>query len=364
MDLSLWSAGSNARGQLAHGDDEDAHRLEPALFEIGGVEQTTLPGRITQIACGANHTLAIIESDSERLIWGVGDNSKGQLGISQSTQEFHTFRPLNLGVQNQGKEGKETVEMVQAAWETSFTVLRSAKEDRIISFGSNDFGLLGDGLSVSDTPETARQVTLDCLGTSGLKDFCPQVTHFKSGPRHALAVISYEVSGERRDTLIGWGACRHHELEIRDPKEENKPPSKGTRFSSKPIAINTWKNPQKVADLAVGQQHALVLLNDGQVVMLGSNAKCQLPSAEGSSLDSQICRVYCSWNNSLVASGTILPPSIDSLWSYGRNLHGQLGRSEETGVAQNQIRFPVHLAIRNAVCGSEHCLIMCKSPPE
>ena len=84
VSLSLLSAGSNARGQLATGDVEDAHTFTPCNF----VDCTpgTLPeaaASVLQIACGANHTLVLLSrKEGGTELWGCGDGSKGQLGPS------------------------------------------------------------------------------------------------------------------------------------------------------------------------------------------------------------------------------------------------------------------------------------------
>lgn len=354
--MKLWSAGSNAQGQLGTGDQEDVHQFTPALFEVNGSPQSLAPGDVTQIACGANHTLVLVHSRSNGSVslWGAGDGSKGQLGISLDVGKntLH-FTPLVI-MKEIYPIAKITT--VQASWETSFVVLRSSTHDRILSFGSNDFGLLGTGDTTSAPVKDLLSVNEVCLDhlfsqpTTSLR-----VAHLKAGPRHVLAVLQYTIAeaDAPQEMLIGWGAARNGQLEIRNPSEaiSDKARSNGPRRVPLPIRITRWAAPVSVIDVSTGHQHALVALNNGSIVELGSNSKSQLPSWHGSQKESHT-RVRCSWNNSFVALGG---HGSCVLRSYGRNAHGQLGRSE--AASNNEISLSPSFGIRDIICGSEHCLV-------
>ena len=352
--MKLWSTGSNAQGQLGTGDQEDAHEFRPALFEVDGLQPGS-PGEITQVACGANHTLVLINSRSNRSVslWGTGDGSKGQLGMgADNSKGTHHFKPLAL---MREFPSTDKITTIQASWETSFVVVRSSTHDRILSFGSNDFGLLGTGdttgASVKDSL-SVNEVCLDHLLSQPMSSL--RVAHLKAGPRHVLAVLQYTVNkGEsQQEMLIGWGAARNRQLEIQRPGagDPDKPRADGPRRVPLPIRITRWTAPTSVVDMSVGWQHSLVLLNDGSIIQLGSNSKSQLPSWSVRQTE-PYTRVRCSWNNSFLAVG-------DSeslvLRSYGRNAHGQLGRPEGSS---NEIGFAPSFRIGDVVCGSEHCLV-------
>jgi len=350
--MILLSAGSNAQGQLATGDKEDVHEFKRALFEVESSVQSSAPGEILQLACGANHTLILLRNNADRSlsVYGTGDGSKSQLGLRADVREGtrHFKQLVIMGDSTPADE----VSIVQASWETSFVVVRSTPHDRILSFGSNDFGLLGMGdtttAAVKDSL-TVNKVRLDHLvpqSTASLR-----VTHLKAGPRHVLAVLQYIEEGIEREMLIGWGAARHGQLEIRNPEDPGFDNRKvnGPRQVPLPIKIAGWIHPISVLDMSVGNQHALLLLSDGSIVQVGSNSKSQLPS--GSPTRMENCRqVRCSWNNSLVGirgSESLL------IRSYGRNEHGQLGRTE----GEDKVALPSSLKILDVVCGSEHCLV-------
>lgn len=354
--MRLWCAGSNAQGQLGTGDQEDCHEFRPALFEVNGLLQPMAPGEITQIACGANHTLVLANSRSQRSVslWGAGAGSKGQLGIGSDVHKStHHFKPLTVM-----KEIPSTdkITAAQASWETSFVVVRSSTHDRILSFGSNEFGLLGTGDTTSASVKdslTAHEVCLDHLFSQ--PTIFLRITQLKASPRHVLAVLQYTVSeGEpQQEMLIGWGAARNGQLEIQSSSDgvSDPPRASGPRRVPLPIRIYRWISPLSVADMSIGYQHALVLLSDGSLIRLGSNSKSQLP-LWGDQKQEPHTRVRCSWNNSFTTVG-------DSeslvLQSYGRNTHGQLGRSEDE--PNKKVAFAPLFRIGDVVCGSEHCLV-------
>ena len=350
--MILLSAGSNAQGQLATGDQEDVHEFKRALFEVESSIQSSAPGEILQLACGANHTLILLRngSDHSLYVYGTGDGTKGQLGLHADVREGtrHFKQLIIMGDSTHSDE----VSIVQASWETSFVVVRSTPHDRILSFGSNDFGLLGTGDITTATIKdslTMNEVRLDHLVPQSAISL--RVMHLKAGPRHVLAVLQYIEEGIEREMLIGWGAGRHGQLEIRNPEEPSFDDGKvnGPRRVPLPIRITGWTRPISAIDMSVGNQHALLLLSDGSIVQLGSNSKSQLPS--GSPTRMEHCRrVLCSWNNSFVGIG-----DSESLLirSYGRNEHGQLGQTE----GGDKVAFPPSLKILDIVCGSEHCLV-------
>lgn len=341
--MILWSAGSNAQGQLATGDHEDAHGFKRVIFEVGGKQQLAAPGTVLQIACGANHTLALLREhpDLPAYLWGTGDGSKGQLGLTSTHGSI--FRPLSLG----SALSDDEIVIIQAAWETSFAVARSEWTDRILSFGSHDFGLLGIGDKALEMP--VAQVEFGHLFSCSVDAL--RVSHLKAGPRHVLAVISQETPEGKREMLIGWGAGRHGQLAVRDPTYSKAVSPAGPRQVALPVWITTWLHPTTVKDMAVGNQHALILTSSGTVLQLGSNAKSQLPN---DSILGHPLRVFSTWNNSFVAIRH--GPSF-SLLSYGRNEHGQLGQNQ-TEVTTAVL--PSQFDVEDMACGSEHCLIVGK----
>ena len=146
----LLSAGSNAHGQLATGDTEDAHAFVACCFlDAGSAALPENTSRVRQVACGANHTIVLLERVQgpsgvvTHELWGCGDGRKGQLGVAYNGSDTAVFRPLDLNLAGLRLEGY-TIRTVVASWETSYVVLSYPEHhDVLLSMGADDFGDLG-----------------------------------------------------------------------------------------------------------------------------------------------------------------------------------------------------------------------------
>jgi hypothetical protein len=67
-DGTVWGWGDDYQGQLGNGSNDDT---------TSAVEVTGLTGRVVYIACGFNHSLAVMSDGS---VWAWGDNGGGALG--------------------------------------------------------------------------------------------------------------------------------------------------------------------------------------------------------------------------------------------------------------------------------------------
>ncbi|KAI0701237.1 RCC1/BLIP-II [Cerioporus squamosus] len=361
--VSLFAAGSNARGQLATGDTEDAHRFLPCIFT--GHPPGTLPNHgaaVEQLACGANHTLALLRSDDGKTeLWGCGDGSKGQLGPSYVV---HTekgdenvcavFRQLELPSQVAGAGSLDgfTVRLIAAGWETSYVVLsRPERSEVLLSMGANDFGNLGVGacgaarskhslhavdlFSVLPSDEARSGTTLKILSLS-------------AGPHHTIVRLSFTYpDGSRRVFLAGWGAARHGQL---GPILNTS--GRPIQSTSSPHLI-PLDSPEDITDIATGNQHTAFVRSSGHLHALGSNRKDQLSGIESLT---GVRQLGCTWNGTyaLLESGDVV--------AAGSNTHSQLGRGSVTHERQGTlapVQFPLALApgqVSRLACGSEHVL--------
>ncbi|RDX50498.1 RCC1/BLIP-II [Lentinus brumalis] len=360
---SLFAAGSNARGQLATGDTEDAHHLLPCIFT--GHAPGTLPNHIAaveQVACGANHTLALLRSnDGKTELWGCGDGSRGQLGPSYIAHTENgnddactVFRQLELPPQITGVGSLDgfTVRLIAAGWETSYVALsHPERSDVLLSMGANDFGNLGVGASGADrsnlrihavdfssvlsTEETRSGATLRILSLS-------------AGPHHTVVRCSCNFSdGSSRVFLTGWGAARHGQVGPILNAGGRPVPSTSTPHL---IPVDS---PEDMTAIALGNQHTVCLRSSGHLHALGSNRKDQVSGVESLTA---VTQVGCTWNGTyaLLESGEVI--------ATGSNTHSQLGRGAEAHERQHTlaaVRFPFALApgqVSRLACGSEHVL--------
>lgn len=365
--LSLLSAGSNARGQLATGDTEDAHHFTPCTF--AGYAQGGLPEyavAIEQVACGANHTLALLRTkDGTTALWGCGDGSRGQLGRSLAKDEGDSaaavFRLIGLRLSDVGEDvgGGYTVRLIAAGWETSYIVLSRPKHnDLLLSMGGNDFGTLGIGTSASSKEHGVHVVELrkhlpDNLRSDGIL----HVLVLSAGPHHVIAQVRLTNPDDASHTyLFGWGTARHGQLGSMPGSQSNRP----IPFTPTPHFIPTpGAAPEDISSIVLGNQHTVYLQRSGNVSGTGSNRKDQL---SGLDLLREVAQAGCTWNGTyaLLRSGSVL--------STGSNTHSQLGRATGTSGAHGQgtpapVEFPSnHGTVEKLVCGSEHVLCIVKRP--
>ena len=369
--LSLFSAGSNARGQLAIGSLDDAHLFTPCNFV--GMSPGLLPERVVavqRIACGANHTLALLLDGGGRTeLWGCGDGSRGQLGPSYAGKvEVNTavFRPLGLGLEeiaNIPPPSEEyAVRLIAAGWETSYVVLSCPdRSDILLSFGADDFGNLGIGSSSSapklNSTANHRVHVVDLLGALDCSNPTGIVTvlSLSTGPHHVLVQIRVrQPNGSSLTYFIGWGASRHGQLgPILDPTGRPLPTCSSPIIV--PCAASPDQSPLSAAPApTLGTHHTVYARVSGALVRLGTNRKGQL---EGLAALTNVAQVACTWNGTyaLLRDGRIV--------ATGSDTHSQLGRgpAADAGSGLELVAFSFSAEthrITKLVCGSEHVLCL------
>ncbi|KAF8528112.1 regulator of chromosome condensation 1/beta-lactamase-inhibitor protein II [Hysterangium stoloniferum] len=391
----ILSAGSNAQGQLGHGNLDDSHTFQSCLFysSTSSEPQSDLPGdRVLSIKCGANHTVLLLERDQSnshtvRELWGCGDGRKGQLGpaIWRDSSEpakrgSVVFRRIDedILVAASISPCDYIIADVACSWESTFIVCRPRLSDTfrardiLISMGNNDHGDLGVGLSPAELPYSEKPMPVflenilgPCLGAvSGFR-----LINLSSGQHHVIATFHiFHESGETT-TVIGWGACRHGQLggniqAYTTNKRQQKSPNV-VSFLSRPRLLAPLDFASNLASpIGLGSQHTVVLHRSGSITGLGSNRKNQIM---GLTTFSGITAVHCTWN------GTYMYQEINGEWriySTGSNNKGQLGhkleRLDELSLAPVEFPFePATYRFINMACGSEHVVTLLeKSQPE
>ncbi|KAF9004916.1 RCC1/BLIP-II [Hymenopellis radicata] len=328
----LLSAGSNARGQLGNGSVHDAHTFSTCVFE-----DISPNHRILDLACGANHTLLLIEitretGDTVKELWGSGDGTAGQFGPMHK-EEYTTFRRLDIPHGQAGYAPK----LICASWQSSFIVLSCpGKPDLLISMGGNDWGDLGGspfgeripgmelvpfGSLKLEEPSLAGDITLNAIA---------------AGPHHVICSVS--TANTSRPWLVGWGAARHGQLG--DPRYYGQP----TPIERFPKVIYHYGEPQS---FALGAQHTAILLTSGQPIGHGSNRKHQMTDLRKMN---GVRMVGCTWNG-------IYAVTDDGIVSKGLNSKGQLGHGEDSPTVEFPFSFTSR-SLKKLACGSEHVVTL------
>ncbi|KAF7793361.1 hypothetical protein EIP86_004473 [Pleurotus ostreatoroseus] len=365
---ALLSAGSNAQGQLATGDTEDAHAFVSCSFL--GAGSAALPentSRVRQVACGANHTIVLLErvqGPSGALtheLWGCGDGKKGQLGVAYDGSDTTVFRPLDLNLPGLRLEGY-VIRTVVASWETTYVVLsRPEHRDVVLSMGADDFGDLGINGKGKAVHSTVHVVNFDNVIPTNHeeKKYTLVISHISAGPHHVVAhLCATYADGTELLRVVGWGTSRHGQLGAYKDAASGKP----VPYLASPHLISLPIDPgESITSSALGTHHTVLVRGSGGLLSLGSSRKSQLDGIEALQ---NISMVGCTWNGTYAVSQQ---GDAWSIFSAGNHNKGQLGRplhvkhNNPHGHHPLAVQFPFSSKTHDfvkMVCGSEHVLCL------
>jgi protein ATS1 len=349
--MPLFGAGSNARGQLGNGSEDDAHSFIGATFDGLSTDVLQRHYEIVHISCGANHTLALARNlqCGRNELWGSGDGSLGQLGPSlKDAGSTSVFKKIDVTSFDE-RLSAYTIRLLSASWQTSYLVLSSDEaSDLVLTMGSNEFGDLGIGNSPVGAFHfvdfthlgIGSNFTVECMAT---------------GRNHVvLQICAIESDTTKRYHVVGWGFSRHGQL--------GPMVSLDSRCQMYPQLLRPVTTTKEILQIALGGSHSVFLLRSGGVSAYGSDKKNQL-GALGELGD--VSSIDCTWNGTYVAWGERGNTLITSM---GSNNKGQLGNASAQNTHSAVVQFPFSVEIRvlqNLACGSEHILALfsCETGP-
>ncbi|MBM3493935.1 MAG: RCC1 repeat-containing protein, partial [Armatimonadetes bacterium] len=270
-DHTLWAWGSNLRGQIGDGTNDERRSpvVVPDLTEV------------TAIAAGYQHSLAL---RSDGTLWSWGANQYGQLGDGANTNRNAPVQVVGLPLAKAVAAGGHFY---------SSHTLAVAQDGTVWAWGRNAYGQLGDG-TTSDR-FTPVQVT-------GLTD----VVAVAAGSEFSLAL--------RADhTVWAWGRNNYGQL------------GDGTT-TNRSAPVQAWTVDDAEAIVA-GDGHALALRTNHRMWAWGLNTSGQLGDTTTtnktvpvvSTTITDALGIACGgWHNTVLRSdGTV--------WGWGGNSNGQLG---------------------------------------
>jgi alpha-tubulin suppressor-like RCC1 family protein/uncharacterized protein YecT (DUF1311 family) len=273
----LYAFGENAFGQLGSATNSGTGTPNPTPTLVG------LPGEIgpvTQVAAGANHSLAVTASGQ---LYAFGLNDAGELG-SSTNNATSKANPTPTLVTLPGEIGPVT--QVAAGGAHSLAVTASGQ---LYAFGQNAFGELGS--SANDVPNP-MPAAVSLPGEIG------PVTQVAAGAGHSLAVTA---SGQ----LYAFGINEYGQLGSSTNNSTDSPDPTPTLVS---LASGTT-----IDTVAKGEEadHSLVIVSD---LAITTSA---LPAAQAGS----------SYHAALTATGGTAPLA----WSQ-TGLPSGLSIDPQTGV--------------------------------
>ncbi|XP_047330101.1 ultraviolet-B receptor UVR8 [Impatiens glandulifera] len=304
-----WGRGED--GQLGHGDAED--RLLPTqLSALDGHE-------IISIICGADHTIALSQSNKQVYSWGWGDF--GRLGHGNSSDLFIP-QPIKA---LQGSR------ILQIACGDSHC-LAVTDEGEVQSWGRNQNGQLGLG------------TTEDSLVPQKIEAFKGiRVKMVAAGAEHTAAVTE-------DGNLYGWGWGRYGNLGLGD-RADRLVPNK----------VSNVNNEEKMVKVACGWRHTISVTSSGGLYTYGWSKYGQLghgdfqdhlvPNRLQALQGHFISEISGGWRHTMALT------SNGELYGWGWNKFGQVGVGDNVDhCSPVQVRFPREQKVVGISCGWRHTL--------
>ncbi|QPX48302.1 regulator of chromosome condensation [Synechococcus phage S-SRM01] len=277
-DGTLWTWGRNQYAQL--GDNTTTNRSTPVTTFAGGTNWK-------QVACGANHTVAI-KTDGTLWIWG--QNTIGQLGDNTIVNRSTPVTTFAGGTNwKQVASGLHT-----AAIKTDGTLW---------VWGDGANGQLGNTLN----RPVSTPITTFAGGTNWKQISC--------GYQHTAAI-------KTDGTLWTWGQniFSFFQLGINDSVSRNTP-------------VTTFAGGTNWKQIGCGRQYTAAIKTDGTLWTWGQNSNGQLGDNTTTARCTPVTTFAGGTNWKQVSGGGFHTAAIKTdgtLWTWGSNAYGQLGNNTTT----------------------------------
>lgn len=318
----LFAFGSNRFGQSGGG----------GASPNPSPQQISLPGTnapVTRIAAGAEHALALTATGA---LYSGGSNQFGQLGRATNSGSELPNRLEQVALP--GVDGPP----VQAAGgEEQSLVLTST--GRLYSFGGNRFGQLGRAANAGSETPNPIPAPVALPGASG------PVVQVAAGARHSLALTS---TGQ----LYSFGDNEFGQLGRAANAETTTP-------NPTPAQVEIPGLDGTVVAIAAGGEHSLALSSSGQIFAFGLNSEGQLGSFVNSGSEranatpARVALPGAGARPVAIAAGalhSLVVTAAGSLYAFGSNAEGQLGRAAGSGSeAANPVAQVVELPFGETV---------------
>ena len=258
--VSCW--GLDASGQLGNGDPLLANRTSPV--PVLGLTDAV------HLAAGDFHTCA---TRTDGTVWCWGQDGMGQLGDG-SPGDFSTVPVKVTGIPS----GQTALDLTAGQWHTCARTEDAAHVDRLLCWGHNGFGQLGD-----DTT-TDRSQAVPVLDPDDVGQQMTGVLAQSAGAGHTCAILD-----RVGRPVFCWGQNSYGQLGHKTADDPASPSGLDPALmvpSKRPLRVQRDANadplvddPQDLADartVSAGSYHSCVTQDGGAVQCWGQNGEGQL----------------------------------------------------------------------------------------
>jgi len=301
---NLYAWGNNANGRLGIGTVGGV-QLSPIAVASPVSGETWI-----EIAAGDGHSLAIL---SDGTLWAWGNNLSGRLGFGTAGGNFSL--PTEVVAPVSGSE------WTAVSVGTSHT-LALRDNGQLYAWGNNANGRLGIGVAGNNFPSPTA-VASPVSGETW--------TEISAGDAHSMAILSDR-------TLWAWGNNSAGRLGLGNTVQRNVPYE----------VVTTGVSGSEWTEVSAFNTHTAALRDSGELYVWGTNTSGQLGLGDTAmrSIPTRLPDANIdgdSWtalSSGTVASHTVAVRDDGTLWSWGSNAQGQLGKGfagDGQDAASNQI---------------------------
>lgn len=330
---TVYTWGRNYHGQLGIGNTTDKN-LPAAVTTSGAL----LGKNIKKVDAGSDFSM-VLTSDGTLYSWGT--NSSGQLGNGDNVESN-----VPVAVTTSGALSGKTITAFSAGDQHSIAVTSTGE---VYAWGYNAYGQLGIGTNGSGVDKNVP-TAVDMSGAlNGMI-----VTAVAAGGYHSVALAS-------NGTVYAWG--------INTSGEAGDGSTTAVRNTPVAVDVSGVLAGKKIQAVAAGQNHCVVLADDGKVYTWGDNSYGQL--GNGNNTDSnvpvEVIMTGAIAGKSIVAisAGELFSVALASdgtVYTWGYNSSGQLGNGNTTSsnvpVAVTTSGVLAGKTVTVIDAGSSHCLVV------
>ena len=275
-DGSLWGMGDNSYGQLGIGD----------TISATNIPQQIVSSDVTTISAGAYHSLF---RKSDGSLWAMGWNEYGQLGDGTFNNQYFPEQIVSSQVGAFSAGGNEVLgHSLFGEFHAPFG------PGSLWTMGDNEWGQLGDGTTVNTN--TPQEILTSVFGNA--------VSAVSAGGGHSLFI---------RPGGSLWAMGRNNYGQLGDGTTSDQ------HVAEQIVASN-------VVAIAAGSGHSLFIKSDGSLWAMGDNFDGEL--GDGTTTDQHVPELIVASNVVAIAAGSsdsLFIKSDGSLWGMGQNFYGELG---------------------------------------